>query len=127
MIDDLLGVPYKKNGKLPEGLDCYTLVQEICRRQGFKLPEFASPEEDNLIDLIISEQLENYVEKIEEPEPYCFVLFTPASRFVTHIGIVDADTRYFIHITKKKSVVKERLDHRYWVQKIKGLYRWKKQ
>jgi|GEM_PF-2525272 len=32
--EDLLGVPYKLHGVLPEGLDCSTLWEEIQRRMG---------------------------------------------------------------------------------------------
>lgn len=32
--DDLLTVPFKLNGRTKEGMDCYGLVLELCKRNG---------------------------------------------------------------------------------------------
>ena len=125
-MEDLLGIVYKKNGRLPDGLDCYSLVQEVCRRRGISLPEYDSPTEDSLIHMMITGEMYKYVEEINQPEPYCFVTFALHGPYVTHIGIVLDDTRYFLHILEHRNVAKERLDNRYWKQKIIGLYKWNK-
>ncbi len=38
--EDLLGVPYRWHGKLPDALDCWQLCQEIRQRCGLKTPDF---------------------------------------------------------------------------------------
>ncbi len=125
MLTDLLGVQYKKNGHLPDGLDCYTLVQEVCRRKGWVLPDYYSPTDVSLVHVLILGEMHKYVEKIETPEPYSFVTFMLRGPYVSHIGIVCEDTRYFVHILEHRNVAMERLDHRFWKQKMKGIYKWK--
>ncbi len=125
MIADLLGVQYKKNGHLPDGLDCYSLVQEICKRRGFHLPDYYSPIDVSLVHVLINGEMDKYVEQVINPEPYCFVTFSLKGPYVSHIGVVDEDTRFFVHILEHRNVTKERLDHRFWQQKIRGFYKWK--
>ncbi len=38
MYHDLLGVPYKLHGRLPTGLDCSTLAEEVLTRLGMSPP-----------------------------------------------------------------------------------------
>lgn len=38
MYSDLLGTPYKAHGRLPEGLDCGTLVEEVLTRLNLDAP-----------------------------------------------------------------------------------------
>lgn len=38
--EDLLGVPFKWGGCLPDGLDCFTLAVEVRRRCGISTPSF---------------------------------------------------------------------------------------
>lgn len=40
--DDLLSVPFKKGGRGTDGMDCYGLCIEMCRRCGKTLPDFAT-------------------------------------------------------------------------------------
>lgn len=37
---DLLNVPYQWHGKLPDGLDCWQLCQELRSRAGLETPDF---------------------------------------------------------------------------------------
>ena len=39
MFSDLIGKPYKKNGRGPDSYDCYGICIEVCKRIGTKLPE----------------------------------------------------------------------------------------
>lgn len=41
--DDLLNVPYKAGGRTKDGLDCYGLVIEMCRRSGKELRDLRFP------------------------------------------------------------------------------------
>lgn len=126
LYSDLIGTNYAKNGRLPEGLDCYTLVQEIYKRRGIDLPSFDSPEEDNLINMIYTGEVDKYSVKLNEPEPFCMVSFSIMFPGVNHVGVVLEDCKRFIHILKHRNVAIERLDHRFWAQKIRGFQKWNK-
>jgi cell wall-associated NlpC family hydrolase len=123
-VQDLLGIRYVKNGKLPDGLDCYSLVQEVFRREGIDLPEYDSPEESSLIHLLLTGDILKYAIPLEEPEPLCVVRFCIVQPYIRHVGVVLDNCTTFIHIREKANVAIERLDHRFWAPRIRGYFKW---
>ncbi len=46
--EDLLSVPYKRGGRSMDGMDCYGLVIECCRRHGDVLQDIADTSIDGI-------------------------------------------------------------------------------
>jgi cell wall-associated NlpC family hydrolase len=123
-LNDLIGIPYKKGGNGEEGFDCYRLVREVKRRLGEKLPEFSSLTEDESIHQMVLDNVD-FVKQIENPEPYCLVVFKVGAPFFNHIGIVLEDCDYFIHILENRVVEIHRLSNLLWKNRTHRFYRWK--
>jgi len=130
LFSDLIGKPFKDNGKGPDGYDCYGLCQEVYKRIGKALPDFdysfsthASPETAEAINFMIKKEHNNF-KKIEKPEPYCIVTFCIVPPFISHIGVVLDDCVKFIHISRRNAVVIDRLTSVHWQGRIRGYYKW---
>jgi cell wall-associated NlpC family hydrolase len=122
LYSKLLGVPYKKNGRDYDGLDCYGLIQLYYREKlGIYLPEYVTPENDNMVSQIVMEGKQLW-EELEKPAPDCAVLFR-VKAYYYHMGII-LDDRSFLHIVQHKNVCKEKLDHLFWKNRIEGYYKW---
>jgi cell wall-associated NlpC family hydrolase len=123
--EDLLQARWEKNGNSPQSINCYNLVRVIQARLGFDLPEITQlTEEEDILNGLVKSNI-NEVEKIEQPEPYCIVLFSIRPPYISHMGVVLPDGK-FIHVLKGESVVVEKLNHLFWKNKIAGYYRCKK-
>ena len=122
IYEDLLGKPFKMGGNSQDSFDCYTLSQEVCKRAGIYLPDKKSIEslEARSISINIGKK-EDYI-KLKKPEPYCIVTFSLCPPFVNHMGVM-LDKHLFIHIMEKRSVTIEKINHKYWMSKIEGFYR----
>ena len=121
---DLIGIPYKLNGRSKEGMDCYGLVNEMFRRNNVVLPDyFYADESDITITQLIVENV-NFAVEIAGPEVYCAVLFRQ-HKFGTHMGVVLPDLIHFIHCCVGKNVAIEKLKSPFWKDKIMGYYKWK--
>jgi len=120
---DLLGIPFKEGGRDLSGLDCWGLCMEIYRRAGKMLPDFQSPSDKKTINKMIQEN-KDLAERIPNPEPLCLVLFRLCYPLATHIGVVLDDCVRFIHTSKKRNVVIDRLDQIIWRNLREGFYRW---
>jgi cell wall-associated NlpC family hydrolase len=138
MFDDLIGKPFKYNSFGPNEYDCYGLCKEVCRRGGLDLPdqekfiELHTPYPDyevrgndriSLVDKCAEAAIKNWFKKIDNPEPYCIVVFNSGPYFAGHVGVA-IDKKRFIHIFPKKNCCIERLDNPKWVNKIEGFYRY---
>ncbi len=86
----------------------------------YPTPADVSPEG---IAKIVKKEMQKYV-WLEEPEPYCFVVFAIRPPYVSHIGVVLEDCKSFLHIMRKRRVAREPLDHIIWKKKRIGFYRW---
>ena len=126
MYDDLLGVNWKFNGRDKDGIDCWGLAIEVYKRNGRVLPEFnVTEDKSETIQQLVSQEIE-FAEKLEQPEPFCFVTFAIGTPYVNHIGIVLEDRDQFIHILRGSQVSIERLSRMSWGQRSRGFFRWKK-
>jgi cell wall-associated NlpC family hydrolase len=125
LFDDLIGVPYIEGGRDRKvGLDCYGLCIEVNRRIGIEIFEYISPlNEKSLIHEMIMKEKDLFLE-LKKPEPFCLVTFSFDDKYVTHIGVVLADKKRFIHTLKKTNCTIENLNHRFWQKKIRGYYKW---
>jgi hypothetical protein len=121
---DLIGVPYKLNGRDKTGFDCYGLVHEMFKRNGITLPDYNyTDDSDETITKLIVDNFYLAIE-LKEPEPYCGVLFRQY-KWGTHMGVVLSDKLHFIHCSAKKSVAVEKLTSPVWRTRIMGYYTWK--
>lgn len=121
---DLIGIPYKFNGRDKSGMDCYGLVLEMFKRNNVTLPDYLYEDDsDATITKLISDNVEFAVE-LERPEPYCAVLFRQ-HKFGTHMGVVLPDLSHFIHCSTGRNVAVEKLGSMRWYSKIMGYYKWK--
>lgn len=96
--DDLLCVPFKKGGRSKDGLDCYGLCIELCRRCGKTLPDFAtfctiSPKNDTQK----RKEFNHYVKEIPQAKKYALVEYLNDDGEI-HIGFL-LDKKTYIHAT----------------------------
>ena len=124
--DDLFGKRFEPGAVGPDAYDCYTLCAEIRTRAGkeLSLQETLWAEDFRNIRLrhaLITEGKKRFVQ-LEGPEPFCLVCFKLRPPYVTHMGVVLADCRQFIHITKKTGITVESITKDPWLRKIDGFY-----
>lgn len=102
-IDDLIGVRYKDNGRdIKNGLDCFGLAIEVCKRFGHELPDLSKPWKMNK-DFDSCEHDITSVIKVKEvtkPEKEGDVILMKNVRGVMHhVGVYMGNGR-FIHCNK---------------------------
>lgn len=92
---DLIGKPYKKNGRGPDDYDCYGVPLEMSKRMGIPLPDVVT---DSLAIELSAEYapLLNLV-KIEEPVEGCLIEMEFENEL--HLGIA-INKKEMIHATK---------------------------
>lgn len=97
--DDLLSVPFLKGGRTREGMDCYGVCIEMCRRCGKTLPDIATggriydtniPDRDDLFS--------DYVRQADGPKARRLVEYLNSSGEI-HVGFMLTDSLY-IHATE---------------------------
>lgn len=100
--DDLLNIPFKKFGRDKQGLDCYGLIMECCRRAGTPLDEI----QPGLVDLPHTE-INNYismgvnVHEISAPKIGAIVLTNYRDNI--HVGYI-VERGLVLHATIDKGV-----------------------
>lgn len=125
MIASFVGVPFLKGGRDPKvGLDCYGLCKVIGERMGLELPDYVSPEEREDTDKMVCSEKSRFV-RLDQAEPFCFVVFTIRPPYESHMGVVLEDRKRFIHTSKTTGCVIEKLDSPFWEKRIRGFYLWK--
>ena len=107
--EDLIGVPFKRNGKSPdEGFDCYWLCWYLRERINRPIPE----KEFSAFRVVRSGDVEKFKARfvrLKKPQPYCLVYFR-RGELESHVGLVLADCNRFIEVDDKIGVHVERLN-----------------
>ena len=119
--DDLIGIPFVDGGRdAKKGLDCWGLVKEAFRRQGYEVPDYnISAAEAADIAGAMKKQEDDWIH-LDEPQVGCLVLLrlTPGL-WANHVGIYIGDGR-FLHAYLPTGVCIDRL--RRWQSRIVGYY-----
>lgn len=92
--DDLLAMPYKARGREIDGMDCYGLVIECCRRNGQELKDITDTAHVPAGELL--EYVKGLNAKPCEPETGCIVQCEYQNEL--HIGYL-IDKRTMLHMT----------------------------
>ncbi len=117
---DLIGAPFKFNGRGAGFYDCYGLVMELCRRTGVEIPDLRSPTEQQKIADLLTETEQRWVPCEMGPGA---VLTIRVGRLVQHVAFV-LTPRTFIHVWPDAhlGVAVERIEE--WKHRIVGCYRY---
>ena len=67
LFTDLIGIPYKINGRDSSGYDCYGLIIEIGKRLNFTFPDFLYTVDYYKRDKFANDMRSSFI-KIEAPE-----------------------------------------------------------
>lgn len=113
-IDDLIGVPYKNNGRDLNGLDCYGLVLLIAGRNGIKIPDIQYAD----YDLKLSDE---YAPTLPVKETNVLeenTILEMEYKGTLHLGIV-LNKKEFIHATKRGVRI-----NKIGALKIRKMYKW---
>jgi len=109
MFDDLIGKPYKENGRGPDGYDCYGLVEEISHRLGIDLPSFG---------FLCTEAMRYKFIKVLKPEAGDIV-FIPSD----HVAIME-NKNTMLQVMVRHPVHRMRISHPWVKDRIEGFYRY---
>jgi len=126
-FDDLIGIPFVNRGRSKMGADCWGAVRLVYEKFGITLPDFfISCYDTSGIGRQIDAQ--RFVwEKIKEPEAPCVVVFrgldSNLPTVCSHVGAYVGDG-YFFHSMSWRNLLRERLDHPFFKNKIEGFYRY---
>ncbi len=115
---DLLGKPFKKAGRGPDGYDCLGLTLEVARRIGKQLPNYVS-EESELHAQLGAASLAD-LPRIPAPAPGCVVLLR--MRPDQHHLAVMVDEYRMLHTSERVGCVVERVLSPLWARKVIGYY-----
>ena len=126
-LDDLIGKPYKHNGRGPDFYDCWGLCLEVAKRLGRELPEYDTPVIEDERNALAIKTKDSLFEKLEKPEPWCLVvfqIFDDAGKEKWHVGTVLENCLRFIHITGKTLICTSSLNQPHWKLFFEGYYRY---
>lgn len=127
-LNDLIGVPFKDKGRDKSGADCWGATMLVFDRFGIKLP-------DKLLSCFETDKINKEIDKdrgvdwmrLDEPEIPCLVVMKgidPAlPRACSHLGVF-VGNGFFIHTMIKRNLLRERIDHPLFKNKIEGFYRY---
>jgi len=119
--EDLIGVPYKRNGKSPEeGFDCYWLCWFLRKRIGRPIPEKIFSTFRVLRSGEVEKFETDFVKSIK-PVPYWIVYFRLGDLKV-HVGLVLKDCRHFIEVDEVIGVHTEKLSVPWARHSLVGFY-----
>lgn len=102
-IDDLIGIPYKRNGRDIRGYDCYGLAIEVEKRFGHILPDLLEAKAEHYVFSDcrnICLKMIDGIFKINTPQKEGdILLFEDSNGIMFHIGVYLGNNR-FIHCNK---------------------------
>jgi cell wall-associated NlpC family hydrolase len=101
-----LGTGYRYGGEDAEGIDCSAFAQEMLRPFGVRLPRTVKAQR-GCGQAVTPEAI----------EPGDLVFFRLESSRVNHVGIV-LDRRRFVHASRSRGVVVDRLDSDYFRRRL---------
>ena len=108
MFDDLIGIPYKENGRGPDGYDCYGLVLTVCHRLGIDLPD-----RQELLKVPFEKV------KIKQAGDIVFIPnFTGG-----HIGVME-NSSTMLQVIDRHPVHRMKINHPWVRNRIEGFYRY---
>jgi cell wall-associated NlpC family hydrolase len=96
---DLIGVPFRANGRGPDAYDCYGLLLEIYRRRGILVTNWQTPAADMEMERLVTRALGLEWRRVDTPIPGCALLFRDVG-LARHIGVHLEGDR-FIHCSAR--------------------------
>lgn len=129
-VSDLIGIPFVDGGRDPKvGLDCWGLFMIVMSRLGQTVPDYKiSCFDSTEIGKAARYALATQWLKTDQPGPGVGVALEmdpDRQGCIQHFGVGISKYK-FAHTLRKTGCILSRTDDRYWLQKIKGYYQWKK-
>lgn len=123
--DDLIGLPFKENGRGPDVYDCYGVAIEVNRRLGKEIPDYAILVAQ--VVEVIQQEVDNHKHefmRVSKPEPGDIVLIRSEPGSGDHFGVI-VGRSVFLHASARTGDVhRVRLDHPFYRDRIEGIYRY---
>ncbi len=127
-MTSFVGIPYRKEGRTLDGVDCWGIVMLVTAALGRPLPDFFPTTQDAAVteqcglpsDEWIKQRFGDW-QKTETPQPGDVVVFKNVDGAATHVGVM-VGPMHFLQCTSKTGVIRSRIDRFPWSEKIAGVY-----
>jgi len=131
-VNDLIGIPFKREGRDKDGMDCQGVAIEVLSRYNIEL-ENSETDGMNIqkISVMLSNSLHEHIDisedwvEIDKPEEPCLITMRVIPPFVSHVGVYIGN-KQFIHVLKNKfggTVCVNKINQHPWRDNIVGYYR----
>ena len=130
-LTELFDTTFVRGGReIKTGLDCQGLLLKMMEIYNFDVKEYdvASYATEVVSRMISDASATEKWEKISSPEEGCVVVIAldpMQPDKAQHLGVYIGEGK-FIHILKKRGVLTSRINDRFFAQKLRGFYKWKK-
>lgn len=130
VLSELIGKPYKHNGRGPDYFDCYGLVKYIYKEfLDIELPEYIDYKQDwYKKENVLSTQLNKFSDlwyAVKAPIEWDILTFSHGVEKVTnHCGIYIGFDK-MIHCYENNPVLIDRISRPYWKKNMTGIMRYK--
>ena len=104
-MNDLIGKPYKENGRGPDGYDCYGLILTVCHRLGIDLPDR-------------QELLKLPFKKVDIKQAGDIVFIPP-----NHVAVME-NKNTMLQVMDRHPVHRMKITHPWVKERIEGFYRY---
>jgi len=127
-LDDLIGTPYKHNGRDTKGFDCWGLVLYIYKEfLSIELPDYKdyNPDWYKKNGDVLKTKLQQFSSlwksiPLKKLKKYDILIFNHGSCVNNHSGVYTGNDR-FIHTYEKTPVLISKLTHKYWKTRLKDI------